>query len=146
MDEIWKDIPSVPTMEASSWGRVRIKPYCIQMPGGGVKYLRPKPRVGTEQKSAAGRPGVAKRRMIYVLGLRKSFIVARLICEAFHGLPPFDGAMALHIDENPSNNRPTNLEWGTAKENQNAPLLKEWHCSRVGEKSPRSKWKASGIS
>lgn len=144
MDEIWRNIPSVPSMEASSWGRVRIKPYSIPMPGGrGIKNITPKPRFGTEQKSATGRPGVPKRRMIHVLGLEKAFIVSRLVCEAFHGPAPFDGAMALHKDEDPSNNTPSNLEWGTAKKNQNAPLLKAWQKSRVGAESPRAKWKAA---
>lgn len=138
-DEIWKDIPSVPQMMASSWGRVRLKPYSVKMPNGiGVRHYNPKPRVGVEQKGATGRAGVPKRRLIYITGLRKTFIVARLVCEAFHGPAPYEGAVAMHLDEDPSHNQPSNLQWGTQQENMNMPKAVQAFKARKGEKSPRS--------
>lgn len=41
----------------------------------------------------------------------------RLICSAFHGLPP-DGQEARHIDGDPRNNVATNLVWGTHSQNE----------------------------
>ncbi|MEO0603264.1 MAG: HNH endonuclease signature motif containing protein [Myxococcota bacterium] len=40
-----------------------------------------------------------------------------LVCTAWHGPPPFEGALVLHWDDDPTNNRPDNLRWGTRKEN-----------------------------
>jgi hypothetical protein len=30
----------------------------------------------------------------------RNYKVVRLVCEAFNGPPPFEGALALHLDEN----------------------------------------------
>lgn len=40
-----------------------------------------------------------------------------LVCRAWHGEPPFEGALVLHYDDDPTNNRPENLRWGTRLEN-----------------------------
>ena len=49
---------------------------------------------------------------------RQSFrILSRLVCEAFHGSPPFDNAKALHKDDNKDNNTENNLYWGTHQQN-----------------------------
>lgn len=141
MKEIWKDIPSIPEMQASSFGRVKLKPYSKTYSHGGVRHYNPKPRWGVEQKSASGRPGIPKRRLIYILRLKKCFIVARLVCEAFHGQQPAGKPIVIHLDEDPSNNRPSNLCWGTQKENLNMPQVLEYFNSRRGEKSPRTIWK-----
>ncbi len=39
------------------------------------------------------------------------------VCIAWHGPPPFEGALVLHRDDDPNNNRPANLRWGSASEN-----------------------------
>lgn len=43
--------------------------------------------------------------------------VHRLICIAFHGVPPSKLAEVRHLDGDATNNRPDNLRWGTAAEN-----------------------------
>lgn len=43
--------------------------------------------------------------------------IHRLVCEAFHGPPPFEGAMVLHRDDDNLNNRWGNLYWGTERDN-----------------------------
>lgn len=43
--------------------------------------------------------------------------VYRAVCAAFHGEPPFVGAVARHLDGDPKNNTPGNLAWGTPGEN-----------------------------
>lgn len=133
--EIWKDIPSVPQMQASSWGRVKLKPYTLKRPNGATVNYNPKPRWGVEQKSASGREGAPKRRLIYITGLKRCFIVARLVCEAFHGPAPKEKPITMHLDEDPSNNTPSNLKWGTQSENLNMPKALEAMRKRTGENS-----------
>jgi hypothetical protein len=43
--------------------------------------------------------------------------VHRMICMAFHGMPPFPTAQVRHLDGTPANCRPDNLCWGTQIEN-----------------------------
>lgn len=43
--------------------------------------------------------------------------IHRLVCMAFHGLPASPELQACHSDGNRLNNVPSNLRWGTAKEN-----------------------------
>ena len=63
--------------------------------------------------------------------------VHRLICMAFHGMPPFPSSQTRHLDGNPGNNLPGNLKWGTQEEN--------WMDRKVhgrgteGEKHPMAK-------
>ena len=59
--------------------------------------------------------------------------IHRLVCEAFHGIAPFDRAVVL------LNNRPENLRWGTQKENLNMPNFIKYCKSRTGENSPVAK-------
>lgn len=88
--EIWRDIIQLPGFQASSLGR-------IKGPGG----LR---RVQKHNKGY----------QFLVLSLP----VHRLVCEAFHGPPPFEGAMTLHRPDHTKHNcRENNLRWGSAQEN-----------------------------
>lgn len=48
----------------------------------------------------------------------KRYLVSRLVCEAWHGPPPTEEHEANHIDYNIWNNKPSNLEWLTPKENR----------------------------
>ena len=78
--------------------------------------------------------------MVYrYTSLRKTFKIHRLVCEAFHGPPPFDGAVVMHIDDDPANNTPENLKWATQKENLSAKQFIEYCKSRTGENHPRFK-------
>lgn len=43
--------------------------------------------------------------------------VHRLICIAFHGMPPLPSSQTRHLDGNQGNNLPGNLRWGTQEEN-----------------------------
>lgn len=135
MDEIWKPVPSVPEIMASSQGRVWVQPTKGRMPTGGVRVYFSAPTFGFEDKTATGRADAPKRRILRVGRLRKTFKVHQLICEAFHGPKPFDTAVVLHLDEDPSNNAPENLRWGSRKENQNFPAVKAAFHARSGVKS-----------
>lgn len=48
----------------------------------------------------------------------KHYRVARLVCEAFHGDAPFDGAQVAHLDGNKANNSAENLGWVSQAENE----------------------------
>lgn len=125
-EEIWKQIPSLPEYEASSLGRIRLIPTTVPCKGG-VRRAGGKPITGSW---AAG-----QQRYIYkVRRYNKNYKIARLVCEAFHG-PPTEGRTdCMHLDENPRNNRPENLRWGTRKENLNMPGIKDYHRNACRQK------------
>ena len=125
--EIWRDVPSLPGVLASSEGRVMLIPYRGEMPRGGLRSYGGTPTFGVWNK--------ADCRFITLIGDR-TYKVARLVAEAFHGSPPFEGAVVMHLDENAANNRVSNLSWGTQKENLNAPGFLDYCHSRTGENNP----------
>ena len=136
MYEIWKPVPSVPGMFASSFGRIVSKPFWQRMPNGGKCLVSPKPTFGY----AAATTGLAGYRMIIRISrLKKTFKIHQLVCEAFHGIKPFDGAVVMHIDDNPGNNTPCNLKWATQKENLNSEQFIAYCKTRTGDNSPTRK-------
>jgi len=50
-------------------------------------------------------------------GRAKKLFVHRLVAIAFVGSAPFEGAMVLHHDDDPTHNRPANLYWGDRGQN-----------------------------
>ena len=130
-NELWRPVPSVDGLLASSEGRLMLVPFHTTMPYGGLRVH-------------GGRPGIGQwdgARFIYVLRGR-TYKVARLICEAFNGQPQ-DGQVCMHLDEDARNNRPENLRWGTQKENLNAPGFISYCRSRTGENNPNIKGRAA---
>lgn len=141
-DEIWRPVPSLPGVMASSHGRVLLPPSTAQMPNGGERKYVPKPTLGTITKSKATARHTYRNIFNRKLGNLK---VHRLVCEAFHGpCPP--GMETMHRDENGLNNRPENLEWGTRKDNLNAPGFIEYCKSRTGHNNPRVKGMNKNVS
>jgi hypothetical protein len=134
--ENWEPVASCADIMASSLGRVWVQPKKGKMPTGGERVYVSLPTFGIEEKTATGRCDAPKRRILRVARLRKTFKVHQLVCEAFHGPKPFPEAIVLHLDEDPSNNRPENLRWGTRKENQNFPKAVAAFKARTGENSP----------
>lgn len=106
------------------------------MPNGGYRAYHTKPIYGVKTRSSKTARHEFYGVMNRTFGNMK---VHKLVCEAFHGPKPFDGAVVIHIDENALNNRPENLKWGTMKENMNAEGFKQYCRSRTGENSPRVK-------
>lgn len=105
VEEVWKAVPGYSDYQVSSHGRVRRCDAVGRWPAGHVL-----------------RPGSARSGHLYVIltgpdrRTRKEF-VHRLVAKAFIGQPPFEGALVLHHDDCPTNNRPGNLRWGNAKQN-----------------------------
>ncbi len=114
--ERWKDSPSVPGLEVSSFGRIRVKPYHKEMPYGGFKVIGGHAWHGTIAR------GVSRPR--YVTRFRgRTHKVHRLVCEAFHGPAPFAGADVLHRNGNTLLNREDNVRWATRSEIRNQPPI-----------------------
>ena len=127
--EIWRPVPGEPGVLASSWGRVLLPPSYRPMPKGGFSLIQPVPRFGQEsraKKDAAHSYKIVMLRSEGGTSRQRPRKVHQLVCEAFHGPRPFDGAVVIHINEDAHDNRPENLKWGTQKENLNAPSFKEY--------------------
>jgi hypothetical protein len=119
MEEVWRIIPSLPGVLASSLGRLLILPSIGEMPHGGQRHYETQPRHGEWDGE----------RYIFV-HRGHSHKAARLICEAFNGPPPAGSDVCMHDEENARNNRPENLKWGTQKINLNYPRFIKGHAAR----------------
>ena len=121
--EEWRPVRGFPGYEVSSLGRVRDL-Y-------GLRKTSP-------DKDGYPRLHLRKDKKQYYRG------VHRLVCEAFHGPPPFQGAQALHRDGNKSNTSPDNLYWGTHKQNMLDMVKSGTHCR--GERHPDAQLTAEQVS
>lgn len=112
MDEEWRDIPGLRGYQASSEGRIRNKNGLILKP----------------QNHNKGYPVI-----MIQLGVHK------LVCSAFHGDPPFEGAQVLHgPDPHKGNCRPDNLRWGTSQENSDDTITQGRAVFLKGEEHGRA--------
>jgi hypothetical protein len=116
MEEIWKPIPGYEAhYAASSTGRIK----SIRRVVKDIKSGKERTRVFKEKilrfniNKTHGRVSV----MLSKKGELKRILVARLVCLAFHGLPPQGKENVLHYDDVHTNNVPENLRWGSLKEN-----------------------------
>lgn len=103
MKEIWKTIPGYEKFyQASDLGRIKrlISHRCKK-----ERILKSK-----ETKDKYLQITLHKN------GLRKNYLVHRLMLETFIGPRP-EGMECRHLDGNPSNNKLNNLEWSTHKIN-----------------------------
>lgn len=115
---MWKPVPSMPGLLASSEGRILLPPRFTPLPNGGYRLYQPEPSDGFDRRASKDASHVYRGSFNKFYG---NFKVHRCVCEAFHGPAPFEGAVVIHRDEDARNNRPDNLKWGTQKENLNAP-------------------------
>lgn len=136
--EEWRTVPSLPGVMASSWGRVKLPDTQAHMPNGNLRQYHTKPVIGSWAIGSGGGRYIIRWRRA-----QKTLKVARLVCEAFHGPAPFPRAVVMHKDENSRNNRPDNLEWGTQKQNLNAPRFLDYCRARTGDNNPFLKGRAA---
>lgn len=138
--EVWRIVPSAPQFLVSSEGRIMVSPYFGEMPHGGARPYGGEPHFGVWNKTD-------QRFIVVYKG--KTYKVHRLVCEAFNGAAPDGRNVCMHKDENSANNRPSNLEWGTQKENLNADGFVVYRNASIGDHSPTTKaaiFKAQRIS
>jgi hypothetical protein len=118
MREQWREVPSLPQIEASSWGRIRRKAHTGRMPYGGQRQYSSDPTYGTVRRASKTAKHTYRGYNYRGIGNVK---VHRAVCEAFHGPAPDGKPVVIHINEDAHDNRPENLRWGTQKENLNMP-------------------------
>jgi hypothetical protein len=100
----WREAPGCSAYEVSDWGQVRrVRAGRGVVPG----------RLRKPYKIPTGYEMVD----IWQDGIRTKEYVHRLVLRAFVGEPPTPEHECHHIDNDRSNNRLTNLEWATVKEN-----------------------------
>lgn len=108
MKEQWKQIPGYPGYEVSDQGRVRSVDRYVETSNGQRRFYRGQ-MLRPGRMNEQGHVSVA-------LGKRNSVCVHVAVLTAFKGpCPP--GCEGLHGDGDGSNNRLTNLRWGTRSEN-----------------------------
>ncbi len=122
MMEIWKPVIGYKDIyEVSNFGRVK-----------GIG--------GTTQRKVL--KNLMGQRGYYSVTLSKNntliqYTIHRLVCAAFHGIPPSDKHEVAHYDGNKINNSPENLRWATRSENILDAIRHKTHP--VGEKAQNSK-------
>ena len=108
---------------------------------GGLYWVSDQGRVWSAHRGGRIlRPGVREQGHHWVQLCRDGVVEQRSVHEmvltAFKGDRP-SGMLGRHLDGNPSNNKPGNLEWGTAQENQ---LDRRRHGTHMfGARNPRAK-------
>lgn len=110
MVEKWKPIPEFDGYEASNAGRIRSVGRWM------AHHRYPSKLMWWKEKIL--KPGSQMSGHLFVtLPPQRAYRVHRLVALTWIGPPPFDGAMVLHRDDDPSNNNYANLKWGTQREN-----------------------------
>lgn len=110
MDEIWKPIEGWTNYEISNQGRIRALERTAITEDGSSRICKAKALKGSK-----GKQGYICVKLVD--GKRRErLLLHRLVAQAF--IPnPENKPCVNHIDNNPSNNVVTNLEWCTHKEN-----------------------------
>lgn len=123
MAEVWKPVPSLEGVLASSEGRIVLPPRQAPTCHGGFRRYLPEPTYGVETRANKNAAHSYRAINAKFFGNIK---IHQAVCEAFHGPKPFPEAVVIHLDEDAHNNRPENLKWGTQKENLNMPKFKQY--------------------
>lgn len=101
MKEVWENVPGWETRySVSSLGRIKV----LKQRYRGVQYRTPTISDGRPYVTLAGD------------GRRASFSVGGLVLLAFRGVCP-EGHQCCHKNDDPLDNRLSNLYWGTPKQN-----------------------------
>lgn len=127
-EEEWRHVPGYPLyVTVSNKGRVKLKRRVIKT----VRGPRSMPEKMLKQQTS--RKGYKRVTIEY-----KGVSVHRLVCKAFNSIPDnHKDLMVMHLNDNPGDNRPENLWWGTAKDNQQdavrkgrQSMIRKTHCPK----------------
>jgi len=118
-EEIWKDIEGYPGYQVSNMGRVKSL----------VKAYR---REEIILKGTANSTGYTLVQLYPEPCKRKSLLVHRLVMMTFQPNPAMEQLHVNHKDLNPRNNKMSNLEWVTEKENSEH----YWSNADISERLP----------
>lgn len=144
MSEVWLDIPGYAGLyQASSLGRIRSLDR--EVAGKLNSVRRVKGRILRPQVLGTGRLQVTLQKG----GVREHQTVHRLVAKTF--IPnPDNLPMVLHWDDDPLNNLPNNLRWGTREDNvadmiRNGGhyMLNRTHCKNGHEYTPENTGKGA---
>ncbi len=106
--EAWRPIPGFPCYEASDHGRIRSTILRVRTSTG---FALRKGRILKPSKPCG------RRIHYHVEVLGASRYVHDLVALAWIGPKPA-GVLVMHIDDNPANNSPANLRYGSKSENE----------------------------
>lgn len=134
--EIWKPdrLAGLDELEVSSLARIRRKARMVWTAYDEHPHFKQiRTRILKQWVDAKGYAKVS----ISITGKTHGFLVHRMVCAAFHGLPPDGKRSACHNNGDVRNNRPENLRWGSAKDNM---ADKKIHgTDNTGARHPRAK-------
>ena len=119
----YESIEECPPLPEVSGIEVRHVPGCVGYAAGSDGSIWSCQRLGRsriqarwrERRIAINNDGY-RQLGLSVNGKKRAYSASRLVCCAFHGLPP-QGMEVCHFDGVPLNDRPQNLRWGTRKDN-----------------------------
>ena len=120
MSEVWRDIPGFKNYQASNLGNIRSTGFYQKVYSNGGYYNRF--RKGTVLKPSIRKSGEDYQFVsICIDGVTTNYYVHTLVALAFPDIcgERFQGAEISHLDEDPSNNKASNLMWVTHTENNN---------------------------
>lgn len=141
IEEVWKPVVGFENFyEVSDQGRVRSKDRKFEVfRQGKWRSVYLKGRILKSGRSNEGAWGYLQVHLYADGGRssRKCMRLHRLVAEAFLGPPPYDGAVVMHEDDDVANNRLSNLQWGTPKDN--SVDMKRKSRSARGERSSNAK-------
>ena len=129
--EVWKPVKGYEgSYEVSDLGNVRSLDREVEKSNGQVYRCRGKELAKIPEVGGYLRVG------LYIKGKISKLLIHRLVLEAFVGECP-EGMETRHLDGDPTNNRLSNLVWGTSQENTwdivamgNHRCARQTHCSR----------------
>lgn len=133
-NEVWKPVKGYEGLyEVSDLGNIRSLDREVEVSNGRTAWVRKYPG-----KEIAKTPQVGGylRTRLSIKGKSSTPLIHRVVLEAFVGECP-EGMETRHLDGDPTNNRLSNLTWGTSQENKwdtvdagNNPHSNRTHCPR----------------
>lgn len=113
MEEEWRAVVGWEgSYEVSNLGSVRTVTREVIRSDGVVQTRKARTLKPTVMNSGHLRVGFSESAKTW------AYLVHRLVCEAFHGPAPEGKPLALHWDDNPGNNKATNIYWGDYVDNR----------------------------